>query len=87
MSRYKQIIDGVGFAMPSGEVFRFACCDCGLVHDMVLVSEDEKPIGVAARRSNRATAQRRRRHATAAEIVSATPLPQRELDSNSMRTG
>lgn len=49
--------------MPSGEVYRIACCDCGLVHDFVFVSEDGKPIGVAARRNERATGQKRR-HAT-----------------------
>jgi hypothetical protein len=59
-SRYKQRKDGEGFAVPNGEVYRLACCDCGLVHDFVFVSEDGKPIGVAARRNNRATAQRRR---------------------------
>lgn len=46
--------------MPCGEVYRIACCDCGLVHDMVFVSQDGKPIGVAARRNGRATGQRRK---------------------------
>lgn len=59
--KYVQRKDGEGFEVPSGEVYRLACCDCGLVHDIVLVSEDGKSIGFAARRNNRATAQRRRR--------------------------
>ncbi len=61
MTRYRQRRDGEGFTVPSGEPYRIACCDCGLVHDFAFVSEDGKPIGIAARRNNRATAQRRRR--------------------------
>lgn len=57
--RYKQRIDGVGFAVPSGGVTRWACCDCGLVHDLAFVAQDGE-IGVAARRNNRATSARRR---------------------------
>jgi hypothetical protein len=48
-ARYTQRVDGEAFTVPSGELCRIACCDCGLVHDMVFVSEDSKPIGVAAR--------------------------------------
>jgi len=59
--RYRKRKDGEGFTVPSGKVYRMACCDCDLVHDFVFVSEDGKPIGVAARRNNRATAQRRRK--------------------------
>ena len=59
--RYKKLIDGVGVSVPKSEIFRFACCDCGLVHDMVLVA-GRKEIGMAVRRNNRATAQRRRRN-------------------------
>lgn len=61
-TRYKQRTNGEGWAVPSGTVYRLACCDCGLVHDFVFVSEDGKDIGIAARRHNRATAQRRRHH-------------------------
>ena len=67
MARYKQRTDGEGFTVPIGEVYRIACCDCGLVHDFVFVSEDGKPIGVAARRNNLATAQRRRTQVARAE--------------------
>jgi hypothetical protein len=60
MVKYVQRFDDEGFEVPSGELYRIACCDCGLVHDFVFVSEDGKPIGIAARRNNRSTAQRRR---------------------------
>lgn len=59
-AKYTQRHDGEGFTVPSGELYRIACCDCGLVHDFVFVSEDGKPIGVAASRNARSTAQRRR---------------------------
>ncbi len=58
-ARYKQRVDGEGFEVPLGEVYRIACCDCGLVHDVVWVFEDGR-LGMAARRNNRATAQKRR---------------------------
>jgi len=64
-ARYTQRQDGEGFDVPSGEVHRIACCDCGLVHDFVFVSQDGKRIGVAAKRNNRATAARRRAKAMA----------------------
>lgn len=60
-AKYTQRTDNEGFEVPVGEVYRMACCDCGLVHDFVFVSADGKPIGVAARRNNRATAQRRKK--------------------------
>lgn len=61
MAKYRKRQDGEGFSIPSGEVYRLGCCDCGLVHDMVFVTADGSPIGVAARRNPRATAQRRRK--------------------------
>ena len=60
MSRYTPRKDCEGWSVESGEVFKLACCDCGLVHQMVLVSDGER-IGIAARRDNRATAARRRK--------------------------
>jgi hypothetical protein len=62
MSRtYEQLIDGEGSTVPAGQKFKFACCDCGLVHDMVLVpDENGKEIGIAVQRNKRATGQRRR---------------------------
>ena len=59
-AKYTRRKDGEGFAVPSGEIYRIACCDCGLVHDYVFVSEDGEVIGIAARRNKRATAARRR---------------------------
>lgn len=47
---FEQIIDGEGFEVESGVIHNFKCCDCGLVHKVVLISEDEKPIGVAMER-------------------------------------
>lgn len=66
-ARYKRRKDGEGFEVPSNQIYRMACCDCGLVHDMVFVSEDGKPIGVAARRNNRSTAQMRKSRPLMAE--------------------
>ena len=59
--RYRKRKDGEGFEVPSGQIYRMACCDCGLVHDFVFVSNDGSPIGIAAKRNNRATAQRRKK--------------------------
>lgn len=60
MARYKQRRDEEGFTVPSGKVYRIACCDCGLVHDFVFVA-GKGVVGIAARRNNRATAARRRK--------------------------
>jgi hypothetical protein len=60
--RYVQIIDNEGFSMPANEIFKFACCDCGLVHQVVIVaSRNRKEIGIAMKRDKRATAARRRK--------------------------
>jgi hypothetical protein len=58
--KYTQRADNEGFAVPSGEKYRIACCDCGLVHDFVFIAQDGKEIGIAARRNDQATASRRR---------------------------
>jgi hypothetical protein len=60
MTRYVKRLDEEGWSVPSGELYRIGCCDCGLVHDFIFVSNDGEPIGIAARRNNRATAQKRR---------------------------
>ena len=52
--------DGHGFEVPHNVILRWRCCDCALVHDIVFVSYDEQPIGVAARVNRRATAASRR---------------------------
>lgn len=59
MARYVVRHDGEGFEVPVGKIYRLACCDCGLVHDVVFVIKG-RSLGMAARRNNRATAQRRR---------------------------
>lgn len=66
MSRYIQRTDGEGFTIRNREMFKIACCDCGLVHQVVVVAlgcRDGKELGFAARRDNRATAARRRKGA------------------------
>lgn len=61
MTRYIQRTDGEGFVVPLGELYRLACCDCGLVHDVLWAYDEEtKELGMAVQRNNRATAQRRR---------------------------
>lgn len=62
-SRYETITDGDGLTIKNREVFKLACCDCGLVHDVVVVAggiRKGKDIGLAMRRNKRATSQRRR---------------------------
>ena len=60
MTKYINREDGEGFEVPLGEIYKLVCCDCGLVHDVVFVVEDGK-LGMASKRNNRATGQRRRR--------------------------
>jgi hypothetical protein len=57
--KYKQRMDGEGFELPLKQIYKLACCDCGLVHQVVFAVEDGK-LGMAAKRDNRATGQRRR---------------------------
>lgn len=60
--KYETMIDGEGIEIPANTVFRFACCDCGLVHDVVIATGRGRktPLGMAVRRNKCATAQRRR---------------------------
>jgi len=60
MTKYIQRDDGEGWSVKPGQVFKLACCDCGLVHRVVIVVENGE-IGIAAERDNRATGQRRRK--------------------------
>jgi len=41
-------------------IFRFACCDCGLVHNIAIAKEKNGRIGLAIERNNKSTAQFRR---------------------------
>ena len=61
MAKYTQRYDEEGFVVPLDELYRLACCDCGLVHDVVFSYDNQTgELGMATRRNNRATAQRRR---------------------------
>lgn len=46
----EQLIDCDGITLESAKPFEFICCDCGLKHHMVIVSEDGKPVGFAVKR-------------------------------------
>lgn len=57
--RYPVLTDGDAITIKPGEILRFACCDCGLVHNMAFAFE-EGEIGIAIERNRRATGQKRR---------------------------
>lgn len=62
-TRYTQRQDGEGFTIPNRTHYKLGCCDCGLVHTIVLAVPGLRkgaPIGIATKRDNRATGQRRR---------------------------
>jgi hypothetical protein len=59
-AKYRVLEDGEGVSFRSREKFKLACCDCGLVHDVVLVAS-KSWIGLALRRNKRATAAQRRK--------------------------
>jgi hypothetical protein len=73
-AKYTQRHDGEGFEVPSGELYRLACCDCGLVHDFIFMSHDGLPIGIATKRNKGSTAQRRLHHHSKAHISTALEL-------------
>jgi uncharacterized Zn finger protein len=59
--KYHNLQDGERFEVEAiGEVIRFACCDCGLVHQIAFALEDNGRIGIAVKRDNRSTGQKRR---------------------------
>lgn len=63
-TKYTQRYDGEGFEIPNLTPYKMACCDCGLVHKIVLAAPGVGKgvgIGFASERDNRATAQRRRK--------------------------
>lgn len=60
-AKYTQRKDGECFEVPVGEKYRISCCDCGLVHDVVFLLDDEHKLHMATQRNNRATAQKRRK--------------------------
>lgn len=60
MSKYEQLKDNeISIIDPEKQILRFACCDCGLVHDYKFIINKGK-IEMAIRRHNRATAQLRK---------------------------
>ncbi len=42
---YEQLVDGEPITMMSNEIFKFKCCDCGLIHNMVIGTEEKQEIG------------------------------------------
>jgi hypothetical protein len=71
--RYVQRKNGEGWAVRNRERFRIACCDCGLVHELVIVVSGKRKgtvIGIAAKRHERATAQKRRVRASKKDATS-----------------
>ena len=44
---------------PKGEKFYFACCDCGMVHNIAVTIEKNGNIGMAFERNQRLTEQNR----------------------------
>ena len=42
---FLQLIDGEPITLQSNEIFKFKCCDCGLVHKMVIATEETQDIG------------------------------------------
>lgn len=60
MSKYPKINDYEGVVLDSDQILHFACCDCGLVHAIAVVPEDDGKVAMAFRRETRATAQLRR---------------------------
>lgn len=47
---FEQLVDGEPITMMSNEVFKFKCCDCGLVHKMVIATEEQQEIGFVVER-------------------------------------
>lgn len=58
--KYKVLKDFEAITLKSDEIFKFACCDCGLVHNVVIVARG-RDIGFAVHRNKRATAAKRRK--------------------------
>lgn len=65
LSGCEVMVDGEGVSLESNKPFGFTCCDCGLTHRCVIVSEDGKPVGFAIERDQKATE----------EIRASTPEP------------
>lgn len=59
LSGCEVMVDGDGVSLESNKPFGFTCCDCGLTHRCVIVSEDGKPVGFAIERDQQATKEKR----------------------------
>lgn len=74
-----QLYDGDGFEIPaSGGIIKFACCDCGLVHNFALAVEENGKIGFVQERNNRSTGQRRRWMEAARSVLHAKNSSKKE---------
>ncbi|HVZ13427.1 MAG TPA: hypothetical protein VG894_03115 [Bauldia sp.] len=66
MKRYQdpeQVYDGEPIRVPRGRSWALVCCDCGLVHDIVIVDDGhEEGIRITFRRRPVETRQMRRRY-------------------------
>ena len=63
MTIYDRLNDGELVTIDTKDEFwRFACCDCGLVHDMCIEIDKPGQVTMFLFRHGRATAQLRRHH-------------------------
>lgn len=67
----EQLIDCEGITLESNKPFAFSCCDCGLTHHMIIVSEDGRPVGFAVKRITPAPEQATPQDAAPAVAVEA----------------
>lgn len=56
--KFIQRKDGEGFSIKNGDIHYVACCDCGLVHKMAVVSKGDD-VGLAFERDEGETNKRR----------------------------
>lgn len=60
-SNYQQLYGGDSIALnPQKNILTFACCDCGLVHDVEFVAAHRQKLTIKMYRNNRKTAAYRR---------------------------
>jgi hypothetical protein len=71
----EQLIDCEGITLESNKPFAFSCCDCGLTHHMVIVSEDGKPVGFAVKRIELQVAEDTCQPARTMTVNVAAPVP------------
>ena len=59
MSKYEKLEDNEAYRFDKDDILRFACCDCGMVHDF-RVAGTKKYVYFSATQRPRNTAQLRR---------------------------